>query len=75
MPADPLKTALLDLDKQLGGNAGLCAGGGYGLYLKQLYLYEHPELRTLFPLDTLPTARITCWGWSTARPTSINSPR
>jgi len=56
---DPLRGTLLDLDKQLGGNASLCIGGGYGLYLKQLYLHEHPEVRTLFPLDVLPAARTT----------------
>lgn len=55
---DPLLTTLLDLDAAL-GDRDLMIGGGYGLYLKHLHLKENPQIRTLFPLDRLPTARTT----------------
>lgn len=55
----PLITTLLDLDRQLGGHAGLCVGGGLGLFLKQRYLRRHSEMRTLLPLDAMPQARTT----------------
>jgi len=38
---------------------GSCVGGGCGLFLKQLFLREHPEIRTLTPLETRPEARTT----------------
>jgi len=56
---DPLLAALLDLDAALRPSPRLIIGGGYGLYLKQLYLQEHPEIRTLFPLHDLPSPRTT----------------
>jgi hypothetical protein len=56
---DPLLTTLLDLDAALAWEQPLVIGGGYGLYLKQLYLTEHPEIQTLFPLQDLPEARTT----------------
>jgi hypothetical protein len=56
---DPLRSTLLDLDQHLGGQVRLCIGGGYGLYLKQLHLYDHPEIRTLMPLEDCPAARTT----------------
>ncbi|MCE9556894.1 MAG: hypothetical protein K8T91_26400 [Planctomycetes bacterium] len=59
MTADPLQTALLDLDAQLAGAVELIIGGGYGLFLKQLYLQEHRDIKTLFPLDDLPSPRTT----------------
>ena len=59
MPRDPLLTTLLDLDHALKGHLELLIGGGYGLFLKQLYLKEHPEIRTLFSLADLPAARTT----------------
>jgi hypothetical protein len=37
----------------------LIIGGGYGLYLKQLYLIELPEIQTFFRLQDLPEARTT----------------
>ncbi len=61
MPMDrnPLKTTLLDLHALLGDRVELLIGGGYGLFLKQLYLQAHPEIRTLFPRTALPSARTT----------------
>ncbi len=53
MGQDALLTTLLDLDHALGGKIKLLIGGGYGLYLKQLYLYQHPELTTLFPMKLM----------------------
>lgn len=59
MPDDPLLTTILDLDAALGSEPALIIGGGYGLYLKQLYLRENPSVRTLFALKDLPGARTT----------------
>lgn len=59
MKQTPLLTTLLDLDAELAGQVNLIIGGGYGLYLKQLHLQDHPEQRTLFPLSALPSARTT----------------
>lgn len=59
MKQNPLLTTLLDLDAELTGRVSLIIGGGNGLYLKQLYLQDHPEHRTLFPLSALPAARTT----------------
>lgn len=57
MDRDPLLTTLLDLDAAL-QNRQLIVGGGYGLFLKQLYLQEHDDIQTLFPHST-PQARTT----------------
>lgn len=59
MDEDPLLTTLLDLDAALESSIQLIVGGGYGLYLKQLYLKDNSGIRTLFPVDRLPTARTT----------------
>ena len=56
MARDPLLTTLLDLDAILESQE-LIIGGGYGLYLKQLYLKQNPQIRTLFPPHALPSAR------------------
>ena len=58
MPANPMLTTLLDLDAAL-PKQELIVGGGYGLFLKQTYIADNPELRTLFPLASLPRARAT----------------
>ena len=58
MVRDPLLTTLLDLDAALESQE-LIIGGGYGLYLKQLYLKQNPQIRTLFPPSALPSARTT----------------
>ena len=58
MARDPLLTTLLDLDAALESRE-LIIGGGYGLYLKQLYLKQNPQIRALFPPNTLPSARTT----------------
>ena len=59
MAQEPLLTTLLDLDATLNSNPKLIVGGGYGLYLKQLYLRDNRQIRTLFDIDDLPTARTT----------------
>lgn len=59
MSQEPLLTTLLDLDATLNSNPKLIVGGGYGLYLKQLYLRDNRQIRTLFDIDDLPTARTT----------------
>src|SRR4051812_14798305 len=59
MAQDPLLTTLLDLDSQLNSSQELIIGGGYGLFLKQLYLQANPQIRALFAADRLPTARTT----------------
>lgn len=59
MTTEPLVAALLELDAELRGSIPLYIGGGLGLYLKQVYLENHPEIRTLFPLDRMPLARTT----------------
>lgn len=51
MDEDPLLTTLLDLDAALESSIQLIVGGGYGLYLKQLYLKDNSGIRTLFPVD------------------------
>lgn len=56
---EPLLTTLLDLDATLNSNPKLIVGGGYGLYLKQLYLRDNRQIRTLFNIEDLPTARTT----------------
>ncbi|REJ86751.1 MAG: hypothetical protein DWQ34_16800 [Planctomycetota bacterium] len=58
MSREPLLTTLLDLDAALPSRE-LIVGGGYGLYLKQLYLKDNPEIRTLFSPRFLPSARTT----------------
>ncbi|MEY2725148.1 MAG: hypothetical protein RLZZ458_1015 [Planctomycetota bacterium] len=58
MAHDPLLTTLLDLDSALSPQK-LIIGGGYGLYLKQLYVSNNPQIRTLFAVTDLPTARTT----------------
>ena len=58
MARDPLLTTLLDLNAALESRE-LIIGGGYGLYLKQQYLKQNPQIRTLFPPSTLPSARTT----------------
>ena len=58
MAHDPLLTTLLDLDAALESQE-LTIGGGYGLYLKQLYLKRNPQTRTLFHPSALPSARTT----------------
>lgn len=58
MAQDPLLTTLLDLDAALSPQK-LIIGGGYGLYLKQLYVSDNPQIRTLFAVNDLPTARTT----------------
>ncbi|WP_153559412.1 hypothetical protein [Roseimaritima sediminicola] len=50
---------MLDLDAALGSETTLLIGGGYGLFLKQLYLADHPGVRTLLTPDDLPDARTT----------------
>lgn len=59
MHDDPLRTTLLDLDAALNWDQRLILGGGYGLFLKQRYLADHPEIQTLFPVHDLPEARTT----------------
>jgi hypothetical protein len=59
MPQEPLLTTLLDLDSALNSPQKLIVGGGYGLYLKQLFVRDNPEIRTLFGADALPSARTT----------------
>ena len=59
MAQEPLLTTLLDLDAALNSTPRLIVGGGYGLYLKQLYLRVHPEIRSLFAVEALPVARTT----------------
>ena len=59
MTQEPLLTTLLDLDSALNSPQRLLIGGGYGLYLKQLYILNNPQIRTLFPVSNLPTARTT----------------
>ena len=58
MEDDPLKQTILELDAHL-PNREWMIGGGYGLFLKQQYLNEHPEIKTLFHSDQLPIARTT----------------
>ena len=58
MAQDPLLTTLLDLDAALSPQK-LIIGGGYGLYLKQLYVSNNPQIRTLFAVNDLPSARTT----------------
>jgi len=58
MAHDPLLTTLLDLDAALSPQK-LIIGGGYGLYLKQLYVSNNPQVRTLFAVNDLPSARTT----------------
>lgn len=55
----PLFSPLLtDLSRELGG--GVLVAGGYGLFLKQNWLLQHPELPTIVPirqwLDSTPRA-------------------
>lgn len=59
MTNDPLLITLLDLDRSLNLPGKLIIGGGYGLFLKQLYLNENPQIRTLFPPSKMPVARTT----------------
>jgi hypothetical protein len=58
MAQDPLLTTLLDLDAAISPQK-LIIGGGYGLYLKQLYVSNNPQIRTLFAVSDLPSARTT----------------
>jgi hypothetical protein len=59
MIQDPLLTTLLDLDSELKHPIKFIVCGGYGLYLKQLYLKENPQITTLLPYSSLPIARTT----------------
>lgn len=59
MNEDPLLTTLLDLDFVLQSQPKLIIGGGYGLYLKQIYLAANLQLQTLFSPRSLPVARTT----------------
>ena len=59
MAKEPLLTTLLDLDSALNSPKKLIIGGGYGLYLKQLYVRDNPQIRTLFAVSELPSARTT----------------
>lgn len=59
MAQEPLLTTLLDLDSALNSPKKLIIGGGYGLYLKQLYVRDNPQIRTLFAVSELPSARTT----------------
>lgn len=59
MAQEPLLTTLLDLDSALNSQQKLIIGGGYGLFLKQLYVRDNPRIRTLFGVDVLPVARTT----------------
>lgn len=59
MAQEPLLTTLLDLDSALNSQQKLIIGGGYGLYLKQLYVRDNPQIRTLFAVNDLPSARTT----------------
>ncbi len=59
MAQEPLLTTLLDLDSALKSPQKLIIGGGYGLYLKQLYVRDNPRIRTLFAVNNLPIARTT----------------
>lgn len=59
MNEDPLLTTLLDLDFALQSQPKLIIGGGYGLYLKQIYLAANLGLQTLFSSRSLPVARTT----------------
>lgn len=58
MTHDPLLTTLLDLDAAL-NDRKLMIAGGYGLFLKQKHLKDHPERRTLLSTEALPIARTT----------------
>ena len=51
-------TTLLDLAATL-DDRELIVGGGYGLFLKQLYLKDNLQVRTLFSHTILPVARST----------------
>jgi hypothetical protein len=55
-PLDPLTTALLDLQHELGDQEPLTVGGGFGLFLKRRHL-EARGARLLF--DELPEPRAT----------------
>jgi len=59
MAQEPLLTTLLDLDSALNSRKKLIIAGGYGLFLKQLYVRDNPQIRTLFGEDALPNARTT----------------
>lgn len=59
MVQEPLLTTLLDLDAMIHFPEKLIVGGGYGLYLKQIFLSESGHTQTLFPLAELPLARTT----------------
>jgi hypothetical protein len=59
MAQEPLLTTLLDLDSAFNSPQKLIIGGGYGLFLKQLYVRDNPQIRTLFGADALPSARTT----------------
>jgi hypothetical protein len=59
MVDDPLLTTLLDLDAALGSDPPLIIAGGYGLYLKQLYVGKNSQIQTLFAPDAWPVARTT----------------
>lgn len=59
MTQEPLLTTLLDLDSVLKPSQKLIIGGGYGLFLKQIYAQDNPQIRTLFSFDALPDARTT----------------
>lgn len=55
-----LKTSLLDLLYELRDrDMPLILGGGYGLYLKQVYLQEGPEVSTLIDQELWPAPRGT----------------
>lgn len=59
MIEDPLLTTLLDLQEALDHSIPLIVAGGYGLFLKQIYLGNHRNYQTLFSFEVLPGARTT----------------
>ena len=48
---NPLVSALLELDATLPADSTLCIGGGLGLYVKQAYIRDNPQIKTLFRPD------------------------
>lgn len=59
MVHDTLRTALLELARAAAASElRVFLGGGYGLYLKQVYLAQS-GIRTLIPVEAWPRPRAT----------------